>query len=253
MDVSQQQVIISPADSDTKMGLRHKTQDVVQLGEGSRAKVFELKRKNGQTPIALKVLKEATTPADLMEVEVARHMHHLGIGPEVYDVTLKPRLAIQMEMVDTIEHQGHFLNDTFAAEIVDLVIRMVDNGYVHNDLHVGNIAQSRSTKRALLIDFGLVQEIEKVSGTVRAQIILAQLYALVDPCNVNNVRSKFITQNTRLNKWISSSCNNSIGTAIYAIRNGKIPVESVDPEFWKTQKRPRQTKRKGRHLCTMSG
>lgn len=213
-----------------------KKRDNRVLGEGEHAIVYEVRC--GKTVCAQKKSRHAPTEADLIEAEVGRHMGELGIGPKVYDTTTTPHfITIQMEMVDTVEAAKVVGDAAFARKIVDLVIKMVDSGYVHNDLHKANIGRSRATRRALLIDFSLVRKVGALSSVARAQVILAQLYALVDPCNTNNVGTKTIDALTPLNSWIAGSCVNAIGDAIYAIRHGNEPVVGVCPMRWQP---PRQ-------------
>ena len=86
-------------------------------------------------------------------------------------------------------------------QLIECIAISIYNGYVHNDLHAGNIAKDMSGN-FILIDFGFTQNIGGflktpfVSGqpiisnnprrVLFNQVLIAQLYALTEHCNGNN-------------------------------------------------------------------
>lgn len=95
-------------------------------------------------------------------------------------------------------------------QLIECIAISIYNGYIHNDLHIGNIAKNLNQNAFVLIDFGFTQNIgdflkaPSVAPGVSAgahlqpvadndrkrilfnQILIAQLYALIEHCNSNN-------------------------------------------------------------------
>ena len=106
------------------------------------------------------------------------------------------------ELAETV----HSTNIMDVRQLIECIALSIYNGYIHNDLHVGNIAKNLSQDAFVLIDFGFTQNIgdflkapgvsvgapiQPVASNDRKrilfnQILIAQLYALIEHCNSNN-------------------------------------------------------------------
>ena len=164
------------------------------LGSGSDGTVYKVKTKSlsgmgfnaFDVPyVALKVVK--ASPKAREEARFTKVLDF--IGAKCYGaVELQGMLYIAMQIVTPakkfIESATKKELKKFAFELISKVYMMIDAGYVHNDLHLGNVAYANN--QALIVDFGFVEKINKVTGTVRRQLIIAQLYALCDHCNDDN-------------------------------------------------------------------
>lgn len=130
---------------------------------------------------------------------------------------------------------------TFPNKLIRIIAKSVYHGYIHNDLHIGNIAKKTSrTNEPILIDFGLTQKIQPPTNpVVFNQIVIAQLYALTDSCNQNNfsVDCEYAPKCDKLSDGIDdiyNQCNSCIMDVIYDLRNGQTDlfssiVEEVSP------------------------
>ena len=83
------------------------------------------------------------------------------------------------------------LNQKNQKGFVEMVARLVAVGLIHNDLHYGNIGKLPGKDgQIVLFDYGLAQLIDPPTHIlVYAQIVMAQLYSLIDSCNNNNVKT----------------------------------------------------------------
>lgn len=125
----------------------------------------------------------------------------INVAPEIYGVDDN---VIKMQRVKML---SSFPSNDQQRQLVALVARMVSIGLLHNDLHLDHIGVLENGTM-VLIDFGQTQNIGPLmSDTLFLQVVMAQLYALIDPCNFHNIQ---------LN---GSQCINSpIISYIYSIR-----------------------------------
>lgn len=98
----------------------------------------------------------------------------------------------------------------FQRSVVTAIKALTKSGILHNDLHAGNV-MANDAGRAVLIDFDLSSVIKPKDPAIEDQLVLAQLYALIDSCN----------SNTRMNICLEDEPEDQPGTIaseIYAIR-----------------------------------
>lgn len=140
------------------------------------------------------------------EVAMQRRMACIGAAPKIIEVignevTMERIVPLRKNEMISLEEQ---------EQMVNLVLRSVAVGLLHNDLHQGNIGRSFSTGEMVMFDFGFTEMFnapEQLQDSVYLQIVAAQLYALLDPCNTNNST-----------KWLCDQ-RSPIVDAIYTIRN----------------------------------
>ena len=175
------------------------------LGEGEGAKIYALDAHR-----VMKIFK--STAKFEHEVRVLRKLRAIGVGPQA---TLGPRAnSLVMPRLYPIT-RADLSAPSFQRALVRQVVTMVDHGLLHNDLHVGNIMRSRA-RTPVIVDFDLAKTVRPPRGVVLDQLVLAQLYAIIDPANTHNHLSP---------KWLHHTTealvNGPIVNTIYAIRQGK--------------------------------
>jgi hypothetical protein len=202
------------------------------LGAGESGKVYSIK---GDTDNVLKTapFKNKTQRSQLIsEITIQQRINEKIphgapkiINSEIIGST-KGEVIIIMEKINTFD-KGilDLLEPTFQIQLVDLIAEFVINGFVHNDIHTDNIAMN-SRGEPILIDFGLTVEIPTPLDVITFnQILIAQLYAIVDPCNINNC-PKYSEKQKHPNcgftsKHIGNLCQGHILDVIYHLRNNK--------------------------------
>jgi len=159
------------------------------LGEGDQGTVYQHPLNDG---LAVKILKGGVILNQ--ELKLHRKAMKLGITPYIHKSS---KNAMIMDRITPVK----FLS-TRREQImlVKSLAKLVRAGILHNDLHVGNVGVVRSktgrVTNVVIYDFGLAREIKPPTDVVVfEQIVLAQLYAMADPCNINN-SSKNICANT---------------------------------------------------------
>lgn len=166
------------------------------LGSGENATVYAHKT---NPKLVIKVVKDASSIRH--EMQMHRMMACIGVAPAI---EAEEDNFIVMERIVPYK-KGDKLTKKHQTQLVNLVLRSVAVGLIHNDLHQGNIGFTANKEEMLMFDFGFSERIQPVKDdVVYLQIVLAQLYALIDPCNENNMALNF--------------CDDEIGKAVYAIR-----------------------------------
>ena len=107
--------------------------------------------------------------------------------PEGYEAIL-----IEMEELTQIKE----ITPQLVDQIKKIIKKLVHAGYLHNDLHWGNLMMRN--KSVVLIDFGFtrkllpesVSQIKKDTGLCDL-VCASELYALFDMCNRNNVKNEY--------------------------------------------------------------
>ena len=146
------------------------------LGSGKTALVVEDKK---DKTIAYKILNDSTMLQE--ELYTQQLSACINVAPKIYGVDEN---VVKMERIYML---SSFPTGRQQEQLVELVARMVSIGLVHNDLHLQNIG-ALADGTMVLIDFGLTQVIKPIMGdTLFFQVVMAQLYALIDPCNSNNI------------------------------------------------------------------
>lgn len=152
------------------------------------------------------VIKRA--PDMAREIEMHQLMACLGVAPAI-EMVSHDKTALVMQRVEPIA-TGASLTVNEQQQLVALVCKSVAAGLLHNDLHQGNIG--RLGGRMVMFDFGLTERIPVIQDDhVFLQVVMAQLYALIEPCSKENV------------SWCHAEDheNTVVADTIYGIRAGK--------------------------------
>jgi hypothetical protein len=146
------------------------------LGNGKTALVVEDKK---DKTIVYKILKDSSMIYE--ELFTQQLASCINVAPKIYGVDEN---VIQMQRIYML---SSFPTGKQQEQLVELVARMVSIGLMHNDLHLQNIG-ALADGTMLLIDFGFTQSIKPIMCDILfLQVVMAQLYALIDPCNTNNI------------------------------------------------------------------
>jgi len=140
------------------------------------------------------------------EVAMQRRMACIGVAPRIIDVTDN---EVTMERIVPLR-KNEIISIREQEQLVNLVLQSVAVGLLHNDLHQGNIGRSFSSGNMVMFDFGFTTMFnapDELEESVYLQIVAAQLYALLDPCNTNNSTG-----------WLCDP-KSPVVNAIYTIRN----------------------------------
>lgn len=152
----------------------------------------------------------------LNETTYQKELSLLEIAPAVYaDEIVSNYSFILMSKVEPIDVLT--ATQPFIKKLIKLIAKMVYHGYIHNDIHWGNVARRIGARNEpILIDFGFTQKLERAPDMLSFnQILMAQLYSLTDACNVNNCMS---------GDCLRTICDDEpIGT-IYQLRQGQTSI-----------------------------
>ena len=210
-----------------------------KLGRGENGITFETSDNK-----ALKIVRygnEAQRKQLVNEITFQKELAALGIAPFVHDDSIVSKFAfilmdkvipVHLDMVSNTQSDSYSESDSFTKKLIRLIAKMIYHGYLHNDIHWGNVAATvHSPHEPILIDFGFTTHLGYTPDKLCFnQILMAQLYALTDACNVNN----------RINDSIDDIillCDNEAIDTIYELRQGKSSIyNSLVP--------PRRTGRK---------
>lgn len=275
--------IIIPDFSDNSRVLRIKLLD--KLGGGANGVTYETQNtqdsSGGTNNHALKIVKlsnQSDVDAFIMEskvqkniaerIEIAPTVHGystLGVGSYGFLLMDKIRPVTKKDLFKTVYNS----NIERVQKLIEIISLSVYNGFIHNDLHTGNIAKKYGSDDFILIDFGFTQKISPLSPPstpvpgafgkpitsnqeiIFNQILIAQLYALVEHCNSNNFNiecpdapvcreeikvcpistriskqnkrkicnvKRYVTLDSQIIKNISSQCSSAIMNVIYNLR-----------------------------------
>lgn len=204
----------------------------VRLGKGESGQVYALQSLSGSREIEQfaneHVVKFVTGAVD-HEIDTQSELNKKNLGPElIWHEKAGKYTIICMQKIIPVKPSALAVNHKMQRQLILEVIQMVKAGFLHNDLHIGNVAINASTREATVIDFGLTQKIEPPEeNIVINQIVLAQLYAIIDPCNKNNCDEPDNWPECFSSDHVGSLCHDEgpITIAIYNIRNGKDATE----------------------------
>lgn len=116
------------------------------------------------------------------EVKFQQDAARIYVAPKIYAVEGHYVLMDRIQPVDKLK--GLTKSDEIA--LIHLLAKLVGVGIIHNDLHTGNIGRLMDGGMTI-IDFGFTIKIDPPKNkTIFSQLLMAQLYALIDPCNINN-------------------------------------------------------------------
>jgi hypothetical protein len=157
------------------------------LGHGDNGAIHESARKGW----VAKVIGTRTADAKRVvqhEYTVQDQLATMGVAPRVRPPVFRGDSAyLEMERIYPIRFDEFIGNYRYQEGLVKLVVRMCSKGFLHNDLHVGNIGYRNDKKTPVIFDFGeTIQTEPPTSDDVLAQFVIAQLYCLIDNCNRNN-------------------------------------------------------------------
>jgi tRNA A-37 threonylcarbamoyl transferase component Bud32 len=174
------------------------------LGKGAFGEVYE----HPTNPNL--VVKRAT---NISESEMAMHriMACLNVAPQLYDVG---KNTIIMDRVRPLTRDER-ISVTDQRALVVLVAKSVAAGLLHNDLHQGNVGWLRDAM--VMFDFGYTMQIEPIRDpVVYLQVVMAQLYSLIEPCSKENV------------SWCHAEDNENtiVADTIYGIRTNDLQTVS---------------------------
>jgi tRNA A-37 threonylcarbamoyl transferase component Bud32 len=126
------------------------------------------------------------------EAEITKKMGDLGIGPKLYDVyhcddNNKPKYYFVMQYMNQGSLDSYMEKNklkTLKPQLINSIIsklqKMHDNGYIHNDLHSGNILVNKKKNGTLefyISDFGLSENSKKqVQNDQESELILIKKY-----------------------------------------------------------------------------
>ena len=260
-----------------------------KLGGGANGVTYETRNTQGSSGgtnnHALKIVKlsnQSEVDAFKMESEVQKNIAE-EIAPTVYGYSTlddgsygfllmdKIRPVTKKDLFKTVYNS----NIERVLKLIQVISLSVYNGFIHNDLHTGNIAKKYGSDDFILIDFGFTQKISSLSPLsppvldalgkpitsnqeiIFNQILIAQLYALVEHCNSNNFNIKcpdapvckeeikvcpkstrisklnrrkicnvkrYVTLDSQIIKNISSQCSSAIMDVIYNLRTNSPTV-----------------------------
>lgn len=142
------------------------------------------------------------------EIEMHRKMAELGIAPLIHNTDHQ---AIVMDRVTPLPPSGK-LSLSQEKQLVAIIAKSVAAGLLHNDLHQANIGwKYNDPDTMVMFDFGYTVQINPiVDDMVYLQVVMAQLYALIDPCSSANTT------------WCYAGQNKYAADVIYGIRQNDI-------------------------------
>lgn len=145
------------------------------IGKGSFGAVYE----HPDDPDL--VVKRAPNISE-SEINMHKIMACLNVAPQLHAVG---KDMVIMDRVRTLERDER-ISVTDQRALVVLVAKSVAAGLLHNDLHQGNIGWRRDAM--VMFDFGFTMQIKPIQDVaVYLQVVMAQLYGLIEPCSKENV------------------------------------------------------------------
>ena len=134
-----------------------------------------------------------TAEAVQKEIDMQVALNAIKVGP-VVDVDHKDHNPSQGEVVmqrlyPLTDEKGipqpiFCMPEKFQDELVAQVFRMVCGGYLHNDLHAGNVMMTLE-RNPVIIDFGFCTEVQALAETKDWRLIEQCALSLCDPSNLN--------------------------------------------------------------------
>ena len=161
------------------------------LGKGDNASVYSIENDIDKVLKVIEIDTKDTCIEDTTrEIEMCKELNKIDIGPQIYShVYIKSHkmVVLILERLKPMNRSHGDFTVSRQKELIDKVAKMVDHGYIHNDLHLGNV-MINATGKITVIDFGFTVKMEHRprDELVFNQIVISQLYSILDPCNFNN-------------------------------------------------------------------
>ena len=111
----------------------------------------------------------------LREALIAPMMGKHKIGPKIYDIFICLNIGyiIMEKWNGSIRPILHNISDKYMTDISELIVKMHQNGVVHNDLHTGNILYKIKNKKYhfAITDYGLSSYFENKKDIIPDKFI----------------------------------------------------------------------------------
>ena len=136
------------------LGKEWRIRDHAVLGKGMYGKTYIVCReKSTNCEYVLKIQKKNGLFYD--EVLALSELQETGVVPRLYAAwTCKSRGFIVMEKLETLEWTADNLHENF-EKLKATVAAVHDQGWLHMDLHPGNVMKRKGTGEIVLLDFGM--------------------------------------------------------------------------------------------------
>lgn len=167
----------------------HKTK---LLGEGDNGTVYET---DHGMAVKEQILKGSFQVKQFIkEAQISKKFADLHLGPKIYTAWLESSAAnryvvgkLLMEKIVTTYEKKYLKpkNVTYPdaacqEKIVALFEHMIQNGYLHEDNHVGNIGFLKNGQ-IVLIDFAFARKLpDRLNSNVKANLLALTLYIMID-------------------------------------------------------------------------
>lgn len=171
------------------------------LGSGDNAKVYQCTRNDD---VAIKVIAYASEKqlADLRtELQIGKTMGELGVSPKVFEEEVDTHTCTfyySMQKVQPLALTGKCYStkaytpakiESIHRQVLRLIVKMIRAGYIHNDVHHGNIARSGGTADdddVVLLDHGYTVYDPLLlcpsAKLYRAMALQAMCYQMLEHC-----------------------------------------------------------------------
>ena len=121
------------------------------------------------------VFRESVT----REYKIQEALAALDVAPSVGRLKISDNCAnLQMEKVETVGWDEFITSSLIQEDIFRCVVVACANGFIHNDLHVGNIGKTLEGK-CLLIDFGFTKKVDEITSI---DVLARGCFTTVCPC-----------------------------------------------------------------------
>lgn len=205
-----------------------------QIYNGSRTLVYRGQRLSDNQPVAIKILKNYPTAAEVAQFQnqyvIAKNLDLPGII-KVYSLeTYQNGYALVMELggVSLKYYTNNYINifnNTSLCEFLEIAIQIVDilaelskNRVIHKDIKPANILINPNTKQVKLIDFSIASLILEETCIRNNPNVLEGTLAYISP-----------EQTGRINRGVDyRSDYYSLGVTIFELLTGKLPFECND-------------------------
>jgi predicted Ser/Thr protein kinase len=197
------------------------------VGSGAFGDVYKINHKNKKLAIKVVDLSKGEDEGNFWskhfnlkniekEADITRHLGDLGVGPKIYDVYYcindgKIKYYYVMEYMNQGDLQNYMQKNKISilpknhiTKIINKLNKMHEAGYLHDDLHMGNILvnEKNGIPEFYISDFGLSNKIsQKLKEETDGLYDMLKNGNKWAPTKTNNIRVELITK-ILLNKYI---------------------------------------------------